>query len=118
MRLWPILLLAAAAACTPAAVAPPAAPALLEAPGDIIADGRAIAEAQCASCHAIGASGESPRADAPPLRIILEGESLDAIKADFTEGLHLGHKDMPAFALNPQGVDALFAYVESLRSAK
>jgi len=36
-----------------------------------IAEGLAIVQTSCASCHAIGVSGNSPREDAPPLRTVL-----------------------------------------------
>ena len=38
----------------------------------LVEDGRAIAEANCASCHAIGRTGASPNPKAPAFRLLLE----------------------------------------------
>lgn len=88
---------------------PPAADAAL------IENGRAIAGAQCAPCHAIGTQGESPRADAPPLRTVLAGYDPDALADSFREGIHVGHPDMPDFGLGPKGTDSVLAYLLSIR---
>lgn len=82
----------------------------------VVEDGRAIAEAQCARCHAVGAFGESPRPDAPPLRTILSGYRADVLEDELDNGIKLGHPDMPRFQLNPQGVSALVAYLKSIQT--
>jgi mono/diheme cytochrome c family protein len=81
----------------------------------LIADGKAIAEAQCAACHAIGAAGESPNAKAPVFRTILGRYSETALVDDLTEGIRIGHPDMPIITLRPEGTDALIAYLRSIQ---
>lgn len=80
-----------------------------------IADGLAIAEIQCARCHAIGPTGDSPRADAPPLRTVLAGYAPAALADDFREGVRVNHTDMPQFHFSPLGVDALLAYLQTIQ---
>lgn len=86
------------------------------APESIVEDGRAIAEAQCARCHAVGAFGDSPRPDAPALRVILSRYRADVLEEELDNGIKLGHPDMPRFQLNPQGVSALVAYLKSIQT--
>jgi len=77
-------------------------------------DGRDIAEAQCASCHAVGDYGESPRAEAPPLRAVLSRYRADVLEEELIEGIRVSHQ-MPSFQFNPQGADALIAYLRSIQ---
>lgn len=81
---------------------------------DLIADGRDIAEAQCAACHAVGPYGASPNDAAPPFRTVLSRYSADVLQQELIEGIRLTHP-MPDFQFNPQGVDALIAYLQSIQ---
>jgi mono/diheme cytochrome c family protein len=89
-----------------------AAPAPLE--QDMIADGRDIAEAQCAACHSVGPYGDSPNAAAPPLRRVLSRYNADVLEEELIAGIQVAHP-MPEFQFNPQGVDALIAYLRAIR---
>lgn len=79
-------------------------------------DGRDIAEAQCAACHAVGAYGESPNPAAPHFRTILSRYSADVLEEELIAGIQVSHA-MPGFQFNPQGVDALIAYLQSIQEA-
>ena len=81
----------------------------------LIADGQMIVEENCATCHAIGETGESIRTDAPTLRTVLAGRDTEALRADFREGIHVGADDMPDFDFGPLGTDAVIAYIESIQ---
>ena len=81
----------------------------------MISDGRAIAEANCASCHAIGTTGDSPRTDAPAFRVIMRDVNPEALSDDFREGIHVGATDMPDFDLGPRGTDAIVEYLKSIQ---
>lgn len=85
-----------------------------EPPETLASDGRAIAEAQCASCHAVGEYGESPVAAAPPFRTILSGYRAEVLEEELIAGIRVAHP-MPEFQFNPQGVDALVAYLRSIQ---
>jgi len=78
-------------------------------------DGHVIAEEECGACHATGTSGDSPRADAPRFRTILSRYRADTLTEELISGIKLGHPDMPLFELNPQGVDSLVAYLQSIQ---
>ena len=82
----------------------------------LVENGRDIAEMHCAFCHAIGSEGDSPRADAPPLRTVLADYDPDALAYDFREGLDVGHPDMPDFNLGPKGTDSILAYLVSIQA--
>jgi cytochrome c len=82
-----------------------------------VQDGRAIAQAQCSSCHAIGYMDSSPRQDAPPFREIGRRYQFPVLQQELMEGIKLGHPDMPRFQFSPRGTDALVAYLRDLQVA-
>ena len=81
---------------------------------DLVDQGRGIAERNCAVCHAIEATGESPRVEAPPLRSVLADFDIEALAIDFREHIGLGNEIMPEFDFGPLGTDALMAYLLSI----
>ena len=83
---------------------------------DLISEGRAIVEDNCTACHAIGAEGDSPRQDAPPLRTVFAEFDPEAIGDDFREGIHVGAVDMPDFDFGPLGTEALIVYLQSIQT--
>lgn len=108
--------LAAAAAFALAACA--AQPETASAPVETLAgDGRAIAEAQCARCHAIGEYGESPVPEAPVFRTLLTRYRADVLEEELIQGIEVNHR-MPDFQFNPQGADALLAYLRSVQQTR
>jgi mono/diheme cytochrome c family protein len=80
-----------------------------------IEDGREIASAECAGCHAVGAYGESPMADAPPFRTVLSRYRANVLEEELIAGIQVTHP-MPEFQFNPQGTDALIAYLQSIQT--
>lgn len=110
LRFW----LAAAAAMALVACAAPQ-PAAQAAPDAALAeDGRAIAEAQCARCHAVGEYGESPMPGAPTFRTLLSRYPADVLEEELIQGIQVAHP-MPDFQFNPQGVDALITYLGTIQ---
>jgi mono/diheme cytochrome c family protein len=79
--------------------------------------GREIAATHCVVCHAVGATGDSPRADAPPLRTVLANYNPDALATDFREHIHVGHPDMPDFDFTVLETEGLLAYLTSIQEA-
>ena len=77
-------------------------------------DGREIAEAECAGCHAVGSYGESPNPAAPPFRTILSNYRAEVLEEELIAGIRVSHP-MPAFRFNPQSTDALVAYLRSIQ---
>lgn len=78
---------------------------------DLAEDGRLIAERNCARCHAIGATGESPNPASPPFREVLKDFDIEVLATDFREHIALGGEEMPEFDFGPKGTDALMAYL-------
>jgi mono/diheme cytochrome c family protein len=104
-------LVALLGACASAA---PSAPMLDRAA--LESDGRDIAEAQCAACHAVGPYGDSPNASAPPFRTILTRYSASVLEEELIAGIQVAHP-MPEFQFNPQATDALIAYLQSIQQS-
>ena len=79
--------------------------------------GRVIAERHCATCHAVGRTGLSPYASAPPFRTLHERYDVEALAEALAEGIVVGHggaRQMPQFMLTPGAIDDLLAYLKSL----
>lgn len=82
-----------------------------------VARGLALAEANCARCHAIGATGDSADAMAPRFRDLaaLEpGKSMDEIFAKAVLGSHMA---MPNFGMTSADRADLLAYLVTVRQA-
>jgi len=77
-------------------------------------DGRAIAEAQCAACHAVGEYGESPNPAAPVFRTLLSRYRADVLEEELIAGIQVAHP-MPEFQFNPQGAEALIMYLQYIQ---
>jgi len=98
-----------ATACAGAPAATPSAQASL------VEDGRQIATAQCAACHAVGEYGESPNPAAPVFRTLLGRYRPDVLEEELISGIRVAHA-MPEFQFNPQGADALIAYLRAVQT--
>ena len=94
-------------ACTTASHPDPEAVAL--------ARGHEIAQTNCASCHAIGSSGESPFPEAPPFRTLSRNYRVDSLEEALAEGISVGHPAMPEFQFEPNDVHALVSYLQSIQ---
>lgn len=91
-------------ALIPAALAQPS-------PADV---GRDALHSRCSRCHAIGAEGESPHAQAPPFRDIVKRYPPEDLEESLAEGIMSGHPDMPEFVLAPDEIAAVVAYLHTL----
>ncbi|MBX3431059.1 MAG: cytochrome c [Hyphomonadaceae bacterium] len=112
---WFLMATAAVILASCAATAPtPSTVSAATASEELAASGRDIAEAQCAACHAVGVYGESPNPDAPVFRTVLQRYSADVLEEELIEGVRVSHP-MPEFQFNPQGTDALIAYLRSIQ---
>lgn len=78
--------------------------------------GRRLAEINCATCHAIGPTGESRHPMAPPFRTLSRDYPLNSLEEAFAEGILVGHPEMPEFRLTPTEIDHLLAYLNSIQS--
>jgi mono/diheme cytochrome c family protein len=80
-----------------------------------LARGHEIAATYCASCHAVGVSGESPAPEAPPFRLLSRNYRVDALEEALAEGISVGHPAMPEFQFEPEDVSALVQYLQSIQ---
>lgn len=78
--------------------------------------GRTLAQAHCATCHAIGKRGQSPNPQAPRFATLAQRYPLDNLAEAFSEGILVGHGPMPEFQFEPDQVDSLIAYLRSVQS--
>ena len=82
------------------------------------AEGRAFAEANCASCHALD-DGVSPHPDAPSLRRAAQRLPAPMVAGSLEAGIQIGHTaQMPVFVFEDEEIANLLAYFEVLRRAE
>lgn len=82
----------------------------------LIEDGASIAEANCAACHAIGRTGESPNPRSPLFRVLLSRYNGDMLETELAEGMRVAHAPMPQFQFKPEAAAALIAYLRSIQT--
>jgi mono/diheme cytochrome c family protein len=76
--------------------------------------GKAYARAHCARCHAIGRTGRSPFAPAPPFRTLHLRYPVETLGEALAEGINTGHALMPEFVLDPDQIHDLLSYLKTL----
>lgn len=108
MKHWMI----AAALVLLAACASPAPPSRPQ------ARGQELAQHLCSGCHAVGRSGESPLAEAPPFRTLSENYRIESLEEALAEGISVGHPAMPQFQFAPDDVNALVGYLQSIQTSE
>ena len=77
--------------------------------------GLTFVQTHCASCHAIGRTGESPLKIAPPFRTLHTRYPVENLAEAFAEGITTGHPSMPEFVLDPAQINDVIAYLQTLR---
>jgi mono/diheme cytochrome c family protein len=78
--------------------------------------GKIIAETNCAGCHAIGPTGESPNPKSPPFRTLSQKFKIENLEEALAEGIVVGHEtvNMPEFQFDPPQIDDFLAYLKSI----
>jgi len=77
--------------------------------------GLAVMQEFCARCHAIGKTGKSPHADAPPFRILGRTFDLDQFPRLLERGISSGHPDMPEFKFSEEDARDVRAYLRTIQ---
>ena len=81
--------------------------------------GKVLLDNLCGRCHAVGKTGRSPHAGAPPFRTFGEGKLYDN---DFGQRLQDGlttiHPDMPTFRFSRADAEAAVNYLKSIQERK
>ena len=110
MRLPVTYLIAATAALLASAGRPNAQDAT-----EIHKRGEALLAKNCARCHAIGRTGASTHAEAPPFRTLSKKYPIESLAESLAEGLFTGHPDMPEFTFEAADVGAILDYLTSIQ---
>lgn len=82
--------------------------------GSQVQRGQAFAQAQCATCHAIGRSGESSLRTAPPFRTLHLRYPVETLAESLAEGIMTAHPGMPQFRLEAGEIGDFIAYLKTL----
>jgi mono/diheme cytochrome c family protein len=87
-------------------------------PGEPKARGEALLEKNCAHCHAIGATGDSPLKSAPPMRDVSARLAPKELQTGLKEGHVSPHHPVPLRKFSEADSDAILAYLNALTAAK
>ena len=82
---------------------------------DDIKLGEELLQKNCAHCHAIGRTGDSPNKAAPAFRTLSQRYPVDSLEEALGEGILSGHPDMPEFKFDADEVGAIIAYLQSIQ---
>jgi mono/diheme cytochrome c family protein len=82
---------------------------------DAVTRGGQLLQKNCAKCHAIGRTGESPFKDAPAFRTLGQRYPIESLEESLGEGIMTGHPDMPEFEFDADEVGAIIAYLKSIQ---
>jgi mono/diheme cytochrome c family protein len=77
--------------------------------------GEELLTTNCASCHAVGRTGDSIHKDAPTFRSLSKRYPIETLAESLAEGLFTGHPDMPEYTFEAPDVGAILAYLESIQ---
>ncbi len=78
--------------------------------------GKALLEADCKQCHAIGREDSSSHPKAPAFRNLSAAYPVESLAESLAEGILTGHPDMPVFEFEAKQVDGIIEYLESIQS--
>jgi mono/diheme cytochrome c family protein len=81
---------------------------------DGASDGKALLEQNCGRCHALGATGSSPLAKAPPLREAYLNFPIEEWELGLAEGWGSRHRDMPQIQFSSEQVATILDYLGSI----
>ncbi len=109
---WPAQLGAAALALTLAG----AALAQPSSTKDAEARGLVLVQRNCAMCHAIGVTGDSPNPQAPHFRDLNQRYPVENLGEALAEGILVGHPQMPELKFSGDEVSDIIAYLESIQT--
>lgn len=81
--------------------------------------GKILLERMCARCHAVGATGRSRHAEAPPFRTFSDETLYDEnFVHRLHKGLFTGHRDMPTFKFSWDDAADAANYLKSIQQRR
>jgi cytochrome c len=78
--------------------------------------GQALVERNCGMCHATGTAGDSPNPLSPHFRDLHERYPVEDLGEALSEGIMVGHPQMPQFRFAPDEVQNIIAYLQSIQT--
>jgi cytochrome c len=79
--------------------------------------GKRLVEQNCATCHAIGQTGESPFKEAPLFRDIYKSYDEGELEDAFNDGIVTSHPAMPDWKMTSDQAREIAAYIMSFADA-
>ena len=76
--------------------------------------GRALVQANCANCHAVGETDTGKATGAIAFRDLHKKYPVEHLQEALGEGIAVGHPAMPEFKMSPQQVQDVIAYLKLL----
>jgi len=76
--------------------------------------GKTFAVTNCARCHSVDRTSQSPLTIAPPFRTLHLRYPIENLGEALAEGISTGHPTMPEFQLEPDQIHDLLSYLKSL----
>ena len=76
--------------------------------------GLTFARANCARCHSIDKTTDSPLKLAPPFRELHKRYPVETLEEALGEGIVTGHPNMPEFRLDPDQIGDFISYLKWL----
>ena len=89
-----------------------------KATAQLLKAGAALVQTNCAWCHAVGRSGDSPNVRAPRFRELHSRYLIETLAEPLSKGAVAPHSEMPRFQLSEKEVAAVIAYLNSLASPR
>ncbi|HEY4857357.1 MAG TPA: cytochrome c [Xanthobacteraceae bacterium] len=77
--------------------------------------GGELLTSNCARCHSVARTGDSPNSAAPPFRTLSRKYPIDSLSEALAEGLSVGHPEMPEFVFDTDEITAILAYLKSIQ---
>jgi cytochrome c len=78
--------------------------------------GHALVERNCSMCHAIGPTGDSPNPLSPHFRDLHQRYPVEDLAEALSEGIMVGHPQMPQFRFAPDEIADIIAYLQSIQT--
>jgi mono/diheme cytochrome c family protein len=89
--------------------------ALAQTNADLIRRGEAILIGDCAMCHAVRGSGFGAPGGIPSFSVIARRSDFAVLRGELESGVTSGHPAMPRVSLSGSEIEAILAYLGTLR---
>ena len=81
-----------------------------------VARGHDLVVSDCSMCHAVGPTGDSPNPLSPPFRELHKRYPVEDLGEALSEGIMVGHPQMPQFKFGPDDIADIIHYMQSIQT--